>query len=156
MQPLSVTDIFAAYRKADNREPTAQAVQLSRLNQIVAARTLPMIWRSPEVFEEKLAQLTPDERDYVLSRLSQGLPAVAQRVGPAGRVEQVWFPVELDEPGIAELQAQQQARGTSMTAQNLEASRERLDTLLDARQVGAPEMTSYVGGAYGVSMWGRR
>lgn len=156
MQPISVTDIFAAYRKADNRDPTSQAVQLSRLNQIVAARTLPMLWRSPEVFKEKLAQLTPDERDYVISRLAQGLPAVAQRVGPAGRVEQVWFPVELDEPGLQQLLQQEQASGTAMRQTNIEASRERLDTLLDARQVGAPEMESYVGGAYGMSMWGRR
>ena len=156
MRDFPVADLFAAYRRADNRDPTAQAVQLSRLNQIVAARTLPMIWRSPEVFEEKLAQLTPDERAYILARLAQGLPAVAQRVGPAGQIDQVWFPVELDEPGIAQLQAQQAQKGTTMTAQNLEASRERLDTLLDARQVGATTMESYVGGAYGMSMWGRR
>jgi hypothetical protein len=152
----SVVDLFTAYRRADGREPTAQAVQLSRLNQIAAARTLPMIWRSREVFEEKLAQLTPTERDYVLRRLSEGMPAVASRIGPAGKIDQVWFPVQLDEPGVRELLAQEQRQGTQATQRNIVASRERLDTLLDTRQVGAPVMESYVGGAYGVSMWGRR
>ena len=152
----SVVDLFAAYRRADGREPTAQAVQLSRLNQIAAARTLPMIYRSREVFEEKLAQLTPSERAYVLQRLAEGKPAVASRIGPAGKIDQVWFPVELDEPGVQQLLAQEQQKGTQATQRNIVASRERLDTLLDSRQVGAPEMQSYVGGAYGVSMWGRR
>jgi hypothetical protein len=115
-----------------------------------------MIWRSREVFEEKLAQLTPTERDYVLRRLSEGMPAVASRIGPAGKIDQVWFPVQLDEPGVRELLAQEQRQGTQATQRNIVASRERLDTLLDTRQVGAPVMESYVGGAYGVSMWGRR
>jgi len=151
--PTSVADIFDLFRSARPGLPT-HAVQQRRLNQIVANRAIPFAQKSPTEFREKLAQLTPDERDYVLRRLAQGLPATTERLGPSGRVRQVWFPVELQEPTSEEILAKTQARGESMQRQNFVPERTRLHTLLDGRQAGVGAMLAIAGSYYGSPMRG--
>lgn len=146
--PTSVADLFATFRAARPGQ-TAQAVQLSRLNEIVAARTIPIAYGSPADFEAALRSLPSDQQAFVLERLALGLPAPVTRVGPAGRLDQVWFPVEIDVELPREILAGEVSAGEDMTGQNLSSSSEQIGTLVEGRQVGPNVLAAWVGAAYG-------
>lgn len=146
--PTSVADLFATFRAARPGE-TAQAVQLSRLNEIVAARTIPIFYKSPADFEDALRQLSSAQQAFVLERLAAGLPAPVSRVGPAGNVDQVFFPVEIDVELPKEILAGEVTAGEDMTGENLVASQDVIGTLVQGKQVGPEVLGAWVGAAYG-------
>ena len=146
--PTSVADLFSTFRAA-RPGTTAQAVQLSRLNEIVAARTIPIAYKSPTDFQSALQALSPEQRTFVLERLSLGLPAPVTQVGPAGQMDQVFFPVEIDVEIPKQILEREQIAGEDMTAANLQTSYEQIGTLVEGRQVGPGVMGAWVGAAYG-------
>lgn len=116
--PDEYNELFGAYR-ASRPGTTAQAVQLERLNQIAAARTIPIYHRSPAEFESAMRALTPDQRAYVRDQLARGYPAPVRDPGPAGQMEQVFFPVVIHEPSAAELLADAQLRAMLAGQENI-------------------------------------
>ena len=146
--PTSVADLFSTFRAA-RPGTTAQAVQLSRLNEIVAARTIPIAYKSPTDFQAALQSLSPEQRAFVLERLSLGLPAPVTQVGPAGQMDQVFFPVELDVELPKQIYDREASAGENMTGQNLRTSYDQIGTLVEGRQVGPGVMAAWVGAAYG-------
>lgn len=145
--PDNYDELFGEFR-ASRPGTTAQAVQLERLNQIAAARTIPIYYRSPADFELAMRALTPDQRAYVRDQLARGYPAPVRDPGPAGQMEQVFFPVVIAEPSASELLAQAQEMASRAMQENLVAF-EPFDSAQDALPALPGEFDASQGAFYG-------
>lgn len=146
--PDEYNELFGAYR-ASRPGTTAQAVQLERLNQIAAARTIPIYHRSPAEFESAMRALTPDQRAYVRDQLARGYPAPVRDPGPAGQMEQVFFPVVIHEPTAAELLADAQLRAMLAGQVNIVPNDSRVLSSINGTPAQPGEISAAQGAFYG-------
>ena len=148
LNDIDPADLFAVFRSSRPGE-SAQRVQLSRLNEIIAARAIPIAYKSVGDFEAALAGLSGAQQAFVLERLAAGLPAVVQRVGPAGRLDQVWFPVEIDTELPGQVLANEAAAGEASGRVNFVPETQQNGALLEGREVGSDVLGAWTGAAYG-------
>ena len=146
--PDEYNELFGAYR-ASRPGTTAQAVQLERLNQIAAARTIPIYYRSPADFELAMRALTPDQRAYVRDQLARGYPAPIRDPGPAGQMEQVFFPVVVAEPTASELLAEAQMQAVLAGQVNIVPSDDFNRNSLEGEPANPAEINASQGAFYG-------
>jgi hypothetical protein len=156
--PVNVADFFELFqqsRDGNTRGMRAHAVQEKRLNEITAARAIPLAKRDPAAFAAKLAQLPPKDRAYVLAQLARGQPAAVSAQSPAGRMDQVWFPVQVAATNTPGQAAEASRLLASKASTQIQASQEKLHTLMDGRQVGPDTLQAVAGTFYRHSMVGK-